>query len=140
MADPKITITVDDDKHDRETMEQYINEARDCESYRIAWDGKLIVLFNNAQDRITLREDFLESYAVTKVTGLIAQQWDEEGWQPLGPRVSWKLMPHAIIFELQNGSRWALLHDEIKAWYEGGEFPSLHTYIGERTHASTYRE
>jgi hypothetical protein len=99
-----------------------------CYVFKLKKDkGPLHVHFNYSQDQVEIDNYLLTSYAHANINDgdEIAKEWEKEGWQKLGPRVSWRLTPHAIEFALVSGHRRQLRRAALREWYDDKGFPAL---------------
>jgi hypothetical protein len=65
------------------------------------------------------------AYAAIKEGDPQLKDWKEAGWQPIGPRVSWRMTPTALEFSLSSGHKFEILRTALRDWYDGKGFPTL---------------
>lgn len=110
--------------------EECYEEARVSRSYLFKFKegiGPLHAHFNFSQDQIELDNFMLTGFAYSEISDGddIAKEWEKAGWNKLGPRVSWRITPHALEFSLTSGHRYQLRRAALLDYYKNKIFPKL---------------
>lgn len=132
MTELKIKAVVVGSKEEKnaEFAESCFKKARGMRAcfFKIKHDrGPALAYFNFSQDRVQIDNYLLSTFAYSgSIEGnSLAKEWEKEGWQKLGPRVSWRRTSRAIEFALASGHHYQLRRTELRDWYEGKGFPIL---------------